>query len=257
MKRYLSKASCSLGSPSSSCSVYPAALSGAIGQTLFPFQANGSIVRDDGRQAIGSLLIAQPFTKDEYFWPRPSAASLRRVGLGLVGLGAVQLRAARPRRAHDRADRDLQGRGQGGQAVAPDIEAWFQQDRLGGNPHIVAQWADAHNALAQAWVTGDPTHGAYIDDWAKTTSRRQGLDQGQSRHAAAAGVRPRDRVLRELLERASRQVPVGGHQDRRRRKAGHRHRAGQSRLRHPVELLRHVARRIIPTSRSATCPAIW
>ncbi len=36
-----------------------------------------------------------------------------------------------------------------------------------GSPHIVAQWADAHNGLAQAWVTGDPTHGPYVDAWAK------------------------------------------------------------------------------------------
>jgi potassium-transporting ATPase KdpC subunit len=36
-----------------------------------------------------------------------------------------------------------------------------------GQPHIVAQWADAHNSLAQAWVTADPTHGQYVDDWAK------------------------------------------------------------------------------------------
>jgi potassium-transporting ATPase KdpC subunit len=54
-----------------------------------------------------------------------------------------------------------------GQLVAPDIEAWFQQDRYMGQPHIVAQWADAHNSLAQAWVTADPTHGQYVDDWAK------------------------------------------------------------------------------------------
>jgi potassium-transporting ATPase KdpC subunit len=51
--------------------------------------------------------------------------------------------------------------------VAPDIESWFQADKFGGQPHIVAQWADAHNSLAQSWVTGDPTHGAYVDDWAK------------------------------------------------------------------------------------------
>jgi K+-transporting ATPase ATPase C chain len=51
--------------------------------------------------------------------------------------------------------------------VAPDIEAWFQQDRYQGNPGIVAQWADLHNALATAWVGADPTHGPYVDSWAK------------------------------------------------------------------------------------------
>jgi hypothetical protein len=45
--------------------------------------------------------------------------------------------------------------------------SWFQQDKFQGNPHIVAQWADLHNAVAQAWVTGDPTHGAYVDGWSK------------------------------------------------------------------------------------------
>jgi K+-transporting ATPase ATPase C chain len=54
-----------------------------------------------------------------------------------------------------------------GQLVAADIEAWFQQDKYGGNPHIVAQWADAHNSAAQAWVNADPGHGAYVDAWAK------------------------------------------------------------------------------------------
>jgi hypothetical protein len=34
--------------------------------------------------------------------------------------------------------------------VAPDIEAWFQQDKFQGNSHIVAQWADLHDAVAQA-----------------------------------------------------------------------------------------------------------
>jgi K+-transporting ATPase ATPase C chain len=31
----------------------------------------------------------------------------------------------------------------------------------------VAQWADLHNAVAQAWVNADPTHGKYVDAWAK------------------------------------------------------------------------------------------
>ncbi|MGF6959712.1 potassium-transporting ATPase subunit C [Paraburkholderia youngii] len=54
-----------------------------------------------------------------------------------------------------------------GQLVAADVEAWFQGDHAGGKPHIVAQWADAHNSLAQAWVKADPSHAKYVDDWAK------------------------------------------------------------------------------------------
>src|SRR5271169_2845969 len=56
------------------CLVYLLAV-WAIGQTFFPFTANGSIVNGPDGKPVGSLLIAQPFTKDEYFWPRPSAAS--------------------------------------------------------------------------------------------------------------------------------------------------------------------------------------
>ncbi len=54
-----------------------------------------------------------------------------------------------------------------GQPVAPDIEAWFQQDHFQDKPHIVAQWADAHPSLAQAWVKADPSHAAYVDAWTK------------------------------------------------------------------------------------------
>jgi potassium-transporting ATPase KdpC subunit len=52
--------------------------------------------------------------------------------------------------------------------LAPDIELWFQKDAFQGSFHIVAQWADLHNSLAQAWVKADPTHSAFVDNWAKT-----------------------------------------------------------------------------------------
>jgi K+-transporting ATPase ATPase C chain len=51
---------------------YPAAVT-AIGQVVFPGQANGSMIVANGR-TVGSTLIGQAFSDPRYFWGRPSAA---------------------------------------------------------------------------------------------------------------------------------------------------------------------------------------
>src|SRR5262245_19203597 len=52
--------------------IYPAVIT-AIAQVAFRDQANGSLVTVNG-QVVGSRLLGQTFTKDEYFHPRPSSA---------------------------------------------------------------------------------------------------------------------------------------------------------------------------------------
>ena len=168
MRTYITKSLWLLGSSVVVCClIYPLAV-WAIGQTFFPFTANGSMVTGPDGKQVGSLLIAQPFTKDEYFWPRPSAASYD------ASASASSTLAASNYLLRDRVARMLgpivkyKSGAKAGQLAAPDVEAWFQRDRYQGKANIVAQWADNHNELAQSWVSADPSHAQYVNAWAKS-----------------------------------------------------------------------------------------
>jgi potassium-transporting ATPase KdpC subunit len=150
------------------CSVlYPLALL-VIGQTLFHDKAQGSLLTDAQGPTVGSELIAQPFTADEYFRPRPSAASYNAAASGASNWAAsnylLRDRVARRLGPIAKYASGLEK----GRLVGPDIESWFQQDRFHGKPGIVAQWAALHPAVAQNWVKADKLNAAYVADWRQT-----------------------------------------------------------------------------------------
>jgi potassium-transporting ATPase KdpC subunit len=65
--------------------LYPLVVTG-LAQVAFKDKANGSLLVRNGT-VVGSELLAQQFTGDKYFWPRPSAGSYATVPSGASNLG--------------------------------------------------------------------------------------------------------------------------------------------------------------------------
>jgi K+-transporting ATPase ATPase C chain len=70
-----------------------------FGQLILPFQANGSLIKNDEGIIIGSALIGQPFQSDKYFWSRPSTINYSTgENAGITGIsGASNLAPSNPK----------------------------------------------------------------------------------------------------------------------------------------------------------------
>src|SRR5437879_1504570 len=132
------------------CVLYPAVLWG-IGQVLFPNEAAGSLLMGpDGKTPVGSRLIAQAFSGDEYFQPRPSAVSYNA-----SASGASNWSASNPK-LRDHVARQLgpiaryAAATKKGELVGPDIEKWFAErtdpkNVTDTNPDLVTAWANDYS----------------------------------------------------------------------------------------------------------------
>jgi len=69
------------------CAVFYPLVVWGMAQLLFPWQADGSLIYAGDRTVIGSALIAQKFTSDRYFHPRPSAVDYKADAAGGSNLG--------------------------------------------------------------------------------------------------------------------------------------------------------------------------
>src|SRR5262245_33630542 len=58
-----------------------------VGRVLFPEQAAGSLIRRADGSVVASRLIAQKFTRPEYFQPRPSGVDYNAASTGGTNYG--------------------------------------------------------------------------------------------------------------------------------------------------------------------------
>lgn len=150
---------------------YPLLITGIAG-AIFPHKAAGSLILKDG-QVIGSELLAQSFTSDKYFHPRPSAAGNGYDATASGGSNLAQSNKALVDRLQGSIDK-LSAENPGhpvpidlvttsGSGLDPDITpdaAYFQAPRVakarGIGEDRIRQLIDEHITRRQLGLLGEP-----------------------------------------------------------------------------------------------------
>ncbi|GAB4525909.1 MAG: potassium-transporting ATPase subunit KdpC [Anaerolineae bacterium] len=147
--------------------VYPLVMT-LIGQVVFPSQANGSLIEDNG-EVVGSELIGQRFDESRYFWSRPSAVDYMQgiapelgVSSGASNLGPANAaldEAVELRRTSFRAANGLS------EEVEVPAEMLFASGS-GLDPHISPEAARLQvNRVAEARGLAPDTVAALVEDF--------------------------------------------------------------------------------------------
>ncbi|WP_252273249.1 potassium-transporting ATPase subunit KdpC [Pseudomonas subflava] len=115
-----------------------------VAQVVFPEQANGSLLRNEQGQVVGSALLAQNFEGARWFQPRPSAA-----GFATVASGASNLAQSNPALAERIAQDAQRLLGEGSAPVPLEL---VTTSASGLDPHLTpaaARWQVARIAAAR------------------------------------------------------------------------------------------------------------
>jgi K+-transporting ATPase ATPase C chain len=151
--------------------VYPLAMTG-LAHIFFPRQASGSLILRNG-QVIGSELLAQSFTSDRYFHPRPSAAGTGYDATSSGGSNLAQSNAKLVQRIQgdiDKLSKESNGKPvpidlvtTSGSGLDPDItpdSAYYQASRVakarGWSDDRVRQIIAKHITGRQLGFLGEP-----------------------------------------------------------------------------------------------------
>jgi K+-transporting ATPase c subunit len=194
-----------------------------VGQVVFPNKANGSLLTvkgpDGTERVVGSGQVAQRFTTDEYFWPRPSAADYNAAAAGGSNFGANSPKL-RDRVAQQLGPIVQYKKGSASAGIGPeprtpqqDIEAWFAT-----RPDRASELAAGYPTAAAR--TDAPVVATYFDMWLQDPANRSKVADlepvpADMVTASGAGLDPHITLRNALsvyqLDRiAAKRTPPGG-----------------------------------------------